>query len=53
MAKGQKRGNREVKKPKSAVKTASPSAAPSFLRPGPTGPGSPPANGPGFRSGKR
>jgi hypothetical protein len=51
MAKGQKRGNREAKKPKTAVKPAHPAAAPTFLRPGP--PGAAPQVGPGFRSGKR
>lgn len=52
MAKGQKRGNREAKKPKTAVKPVQPAAAPTFLRPGPAG-GAAPQAGPGFRSGKR
>ena len=52
MSKGQKRGNRETKKPKTAVKPIQSAAAPTFLRPGPTGT-APQAGGPGFRSGKR
>lgn len=47
MAKGQKRGNREAKKPKSAVKASRMPAATSFLRPGPVaaGSGAPPGGG--------
>lgn len=47
MAKGQKRGNREAKKPKTAAKALRTPAATSFLRPGPvtTGSSAPPAGG--------
>lgn len=49
MAKGQKRGNREAKKPKTAVKAPRTPAATSFLRPGPVAA----ASGSGGRDTKR
>lgn len=51
MAKGQKRNNRETKKPKTAVKPANAAAAPTFLKPGTAGTTT--ASGAAFRSGKR
>ena len=50
MAKGQKRTSREAKKPKTAIKPLHPTAAPTFLKPGPAT--ATPAGG-SVRSGKR
>lgn len=53
MAKGQKRGNRETKKPKTAVKAAPAHGATSFLRPGPVAAPGPGSATPAGRGGKR
>lgn len=53
MAKGQKRSNRETKKPKTAVKPAPAHGATSFLRPGPAAAPAPGSATPAARGGKR